>query len=82
MSGVAENTDRELFREDTGEPAGSYYEHSIFVTKDGQIGMNVGGTVWTARIHEWHEVMSGYRDSKYRGALETIAATVKEALRG
>lgn len=51
---AAANTDRELFREDTGEPAGSYYENSLHVTAEGTIGMNVGGTVYTLPIAKWH----------------------------
>jgi hypothetical protein len=49
------NTDRELYREDTGDPAGSYYENSVFVTDKGGIGMNVGGTVIVQPITAWHE---------------------------
>jgi hypothetical protein len=45
MPGPALNTARELFREDTGDPAGSYYENSVHVTEAGSIGMNVGGYV-------------------------------------
>lgn len=48
------NTDRELFREDTGDRAGSYYENSLHVTAQGTIGMNVGGTVYTLPIARWH----------------------------
>lgn len=54
MSGPAKNTDRELYREDTGDPAGSYYENSVHVTESGAIGMNVGGTVIVQPIAEWH----------------------------
>lgn len=50
----AANTDRELYREDTGNPAGSYYENSVLVTEDGRIGMNVGGRVVALPIAEWH----------------------------
>lgn len=56
----AANTDRELFRENTGDPAGSYYEHSVHVTEDGCIGMNVGGTVIVGRISDWHARFGGY----------------------
>lgn len=48
------NTDRELYREDTGDPAGSYYENSVHVTAGGLIGMNVGGTVIVQPIATWH----------------------------
>jgi hypothetical protein len=50
----AANTDRELYREDTGDPAGSYYENSVHVTASGAIGMNVGGTVIVQPIADWH----------------------------
>lgn len=50
----AANTDRELYREDTGDGAGSYYENSVHVTADGRIGMNVGGTVIVQPIADWH----------------------------
>lgn len=55
MNGPAKNTDRELYREDTGDPAGSYYENSVHVTENGAIGMNVGGTVIIQPIAAWHE---------------------------
>jgi hypothetical protein len=42
------NTDRELFRE------GDYYSPSIHVTRDGKIGMNVGGHVIVKSINDWH----------------------------
>lgn len=54
MNGPALNTDRELYREDTGDSAGSHYENSLHVTAQGHIGMNVGGTVLTAPIAHWH----------------------------
>jgi hypothetical protein len=54
MPGPALNTARELFREDTGDPAGSYYENSVHVTEAGSIGMNVGGYVIVQPIAVWH----------------------------
>lgn len=53
---AARNTDHELYREDTGNPAGSYYENSLHVTDAGTIGMNVGGFVITMPIAEWHRL--------------------------
>jgi len=54
--GSVENTDRELYREpDKGN--GSFYSDSIFVTKEGGIGMNVGGYVMVRPIKEWHKAM-------------------------
>lgn len=48
------NTDRELFREDTGNEAGSYYENSVHITQDGHIGMNVDGYIIVQPISAWH----------------------------
>ena len=47
---MAQNTDRELWREREGD----FYADSIHVTKDGGIGMNVGGTVFVMTIKAWH----------------------------
>lgn len=54
MNGPVKNTDRELFRENTGHAAGSYYENSVHVTGGGAIGMNVGGSVIVQPIAAWH----------------------------
>lgn len=54
MSKASENTDRELYREVEGD----YYANSIFVTEDGRIGMNVGGTVIVQPIAKWHRAVS------------------------
>jgi hypothetical protein len=51
----ATNTDRELFREDTGDPFGSYYENSCFVTTDQRLGIKVrGGGVIVKSLAEWY----------------------------
>jgi hypothetical protein len=47
----AANTDRELWRESP-----DYYSNSIHVTKDGGIGINVGGTVIVKSLAEWHSL--------------------------
>lgn len=47
---AAENTDRELWREREDD----YYADSIHVTKDGGIGMNVGGSVIVMPVRKWH----------------------------
>lgn len=60
----AANTDRELYREDTGDPAGSYYENSVHVTASGAIGMNVGGHVIVMPIAEW--VAAAHKAMPYR----------------
>ena len=46
------NTDMELYREDPKD----YYAPSVFVTKQGEIGMNVGGSVHIMSIRDWHKM--------------------------
>ena len=48
------NTDRELYRERAPDPPGAYYANSVHVTREGAIGMNVGGLVVVLPIAEWH----------------------------
>lgn len=55
VSGVAANTDRELYREPKGDLPSDYYANSLHVTQQGTIGMNVGGLVITLPIAKWHE---------------------------
>jgi hypothetical protein len=50
-----ENTDREIWR-GPDEGNGSYYADSIFVTKEGAIGINCGGLVHVRSIREWHRM--------------------------
>lgn len=69
---AAANTDRELYREDKGDPAGSYYENSVFVTADGRIGMNVGGRVIVQEIADWQE------DARWR---LTPAASLRDKMK-
>lgn len=55
LNGVAENRDRELWREKHPEgDAYSYYAPSIHVTEQGGIGINVGGTVHVKTLRDWH----------------------------
>lgn len=49
-----ENTDRELYREPAETEGMSYYQPSVHVTKEGSIGMSVGGTVIVMPIRDWH----------------------------
>lgn len=49
---AVENTDRELWRERPGD----YYSNSIHVTKEGLIGMDVGGTVVVLPVTAWHSM--------------------------
>ena len=59
---LALNTDRELFREDNGASVGmSYYEPSLHVTKNGLIGINVGGEVFVKPLREWHRLATAER---------------------
>lgn len=69
---LARNTDRELFREDTGDPAGSYYENSVFVTESGTIGMSVGGRVVVMPIASWHVL--AWDAAQYTDALAKLRA--------
>lgn len=61
------NTDREIWREDPGDP----YSPSIHVTADGMIGINVGGTVFVRDVRSWHRDadidMVEYDDRKISG---------------
>jgi hypothetical protein len=49
MNTLEQNTNRELFRE------GDYYSPSLYVTKDNEIGINVGGSVFVMSLREWHK---------------------------
>jgi hypothetical protein len=44
------NTDKEIWRRNPDD----YYSPSIHVTKEGNIGINVGGKVIIAPIETWH----------------------------
>lgn len=46
----SKNTDIELWREKPDD----YYSPSIHVTREGSIGINVGGHVIVADIRDWH----------------------------
>lgn len=48
-----ENTDREIWR-GPDEGSGSYYADSVHITKDGGLGINVGGTVIVKPLRDWH----------------------------
>jgi hypothetical protein len=65
---MAQNTDRELWRERDGD----FYADSIHVTKDGRIGMNVGGTVFVMPIKAWHEA-AALRDRLAQPEPEPVA---------
>ena len=46
------NTDREIWRSVPGD----YYSPSIHVTKEGAIGINVGGRVFVKDVRDWHSL--------------------------
>lgn len=48
------NTDRDLWRELTGD----YYANRVFLTKGGGIGMDVGGLCIVKSIKDWHTLAS------------------------
>lgn len=54
----AENNNRELFRESTGDPAGAHYENHVYLDEDGRIAMSVGGRVVALSIKDWVELWS------------------------
>ena len=46
-----ENTDKEIWRAVPND----YYSPSIFVTKENNIGINVGGSVYVKTVEQWHK---------------------------
>lgn len=54
-----ENTDREIWRGPSEDGRGSFYADSIFVTKDGGIGINCGGSVYVKPVREWWMLAGG-----------------------
>lgn len=63
-----ENTDIELWREPTDEPGMSYYQPSIHVTREGGIGINVGGMVIVMPLSDWHKLAINAPDPNTEGA--------------
>jgi hypothetical protein len=52
---AGKNTDREVWRgSDDGN--GSYYADSVHVTKEGGLGINVGGHVIVMNPRDWHRI--------------------------
>ncbi len=49
------NTDRELWR-GPDEGNGDFYADTIFITFDGALGINCGGTVYVMPVREWHKL--------------------------
>lgn len=58
VGGPCENTDRELWR-GPDEGGGDFYADSIFITKEGALGINCGGSVYVKPIREWHRLAGG-----------------------
>lgn len=54
MTEAAMSTDREIWREREGD----YYADSIHVTKEGNIGIDCGGTVYVKPVRAWHALAS------------------------
>jgi hypothetical protein len=49
---AAQNHDVEIWRQTPGD----YYSPSIHKTKEGAIGINVGGYVYVKDVREWHRL--------------------------
>ena len=54
-----QNTDKELWRK-----SDDYYDDSIHVTAQGQIGINCGGNVIVKDLREWHKLVADIEDQK------------------
>ena len=67
---AALNTDKEIWRKIKDD----FYSPSIHITKDNDIGLNVGGRVIVIPIEEWHKIALVVE------ALELRLAKTKEAL--
>ena len=66
------NTDKELWREVTGD----YYSPSIHLTREGSIGINVGGHVIVRTVQKWHESMAACDALKKKHA--ALVAAIRE----
>ena len=66
MSQVYENTDRTLYTEPNKDWKDEGYMPKIFVTKEGSIGMEVGGMVYVRTIREWFTRQSSPTNRKPR----------------
>jgi hypothetical protein len=71
---ACENTDREIWR-GPDEGNGSYYADSIFITKNGALGINCGGSVYVRPIRDWHMLAGG----AIKGFAKPDAAETKAA---
>ena len=57
QSEAKKNEDKEIWRMAPGD----FYAPSIHVTKDGHIGINVGGLVVVMPIEKWHALGGVYK---------------------
>lgn len=73
------NTDREIWRRQSTEwcDPDSYYQPSIHVTKEGAIGINVGGTVYVKSVETWHSLARFFDTYSH---LQRVLFDFKEAL--
>jgi len=51
----SQNTDREIWRS-SDDGNGDYYADSLFLTKDGALGINCGGYAIVKTLREWHRL--------------------------
>ena len=58
------NTDTEIWRERPGD----YYSDALFVTIDGALGIDVGGTVFVKPLRKWQELEA--ENAKLRAAID------------
>jgi hypothetical protein len=58
----SKNTDREIWR----LKPGNYYSTSVFITKDNQVGINSGGTVYVMTPEEWIRRANYFTDQTVR----------------
>lgn len=64
MENCAKNEDKLLFVESNKDWKDEGYMPKVFVTKEENIGMNVGGMVYVMSIREWHKLAEQYHKFK------------------
>ena len=67
-SGPVTNTDREIWRERPGD----FYSPSIHVTREGGVGIDVGGTVFVMDVRDWHALAMKASDTDLRKLDELV----------
>jgi hypothetical protein len=68
-----ENTDRELWREREGD----FYADSIFVTRAGGIGLNVGGHCIVKSLADWHRLATRSPEIVMGSPLQKLGAYIR-----